>query len=162
MKSWPQRPREIRNLFNPAFCGLLLVRAIKAYEEQCKQGMPFSLTLLVLPLCLHGKSRETIHAGRLSYLLKIIENHPELVVGFADRTRNLLPYTFEALGFLTQLGSIRVFPEGTIGTLPKCVKATISGGDESKSCQGAARLLGKKLAMVGDRVTIYTSFGIRP
>ena len=50
MKRWDQRPVEIRNLFNPAFCGLVLSRALHGYEDADARGMPFSLTLLVLPL----------------------------------------------------------------------------------------------------------------
>ena len=60
MKRWDQRPFEIRNLFNPAFCGLVLFRALHGYEEEDARGMPFSLSLLVLPLCLHKDSREVI------------------------------------------------------------------------------------------------------
>lgn len=51
MKQWDQRPFEIRNLFNPAFCGVVLFRAMQSYEEENSQGMPFSRSL-VLPLCL--------------------------------------------------------------------------------------------------------------
>ena len=52
MKRWDQRPFEVKNLFNPAFCGLVLFRALQGYEEENPDGMPFSLALLVLPLCL--------------------------------------------------------------------------------------------------------------
>jgi hypothetical protein len=162
MKPWTQRPREVRNLFNPAFCGVVLIRGIKAYEEERGQGMPFSLALLLLPLCLQKESREIVRAGTRSYLLKIVEDNPHIVVAMATRTRSLLPYTFEALGFLMHLGSIKVTTDGWITTTPSCVRSTPSGSDESKECQSAARILGKKFATVGDRVTIYTSFGIRP
>jgi hypothetical protein len=70
MKRWDLRPVEIRNLFNPAFCGLVLMRALCGYEEEDERGMHFSLALLVLPLCLHKRSREILHAGNRSYLLK--------------------------------------------------------------------------------------------
>jgi hypothetical protein len=53
MKPWNQRPFEVRNLFNPAFCGMVLFRALHGFEEEDPAGMPFSLSLLVLPLCLH-------------------------------------------------------------------------------------------------------------
>ena len=69
MKRWDQRPFEIRNLFNPAFCGLILFRALHGYEEEDSRGMPFSLSLLVLPLCLHKESREVIAGSPRSYLL---------------------------------------------------------------------------------------------
>ena len=67
MKRWDQRPFEIRNLFNPAFCGLVLFRALHGYEEQDARGMPFSLSLLVLPLCLHKDSREVFASSPRSY-----------------------------------------------------------------------------------------------
>jgi hypothetical protein len=73
MKRWDQRPFEVKNLFNPAFCGLVLFRALQGYEEENQDGMPFSLALLVLPLCLQKHSREVIANNSRSYLLKIIE-----------------------------------------------------------------------------------------
>lgn len=60
MKRWDQRPFEVKNLFNPAFCGLVLFRALQGYEEENPDGMPLSLALLVLPLCLQKDSREVI------------------------------------------------------------------------------------------------------
>ena len=85
MRRWDQRPFEIRNLFNPAFCGLVLFRALQGYEEEDSRGMPFSLSLLVLPLCLHKDSREVIAVSTRSYLLKVMEKNPKVQVGFADR-----------------------------------------------------------------------------
>ena len=84
MKRWDQRPFEIRNLFNPAFCGLVLFRALHGYEEEDDRGMPFSLSLLVLPLCLHKDSREIIAGSPRSYLLKTAEKNQQIMVGFAD------------------------------------------------------------------------------
>ena len=55
MKTWNLRPPEIRTLFNPAFCGLVLAQGIKGYNQDTKSPIPFSLTLLILPLCLHKK-----------------------------------------------------------------------------------------------------------
>lgn len=36
MKTWDQRPREVRTLFNPAFCGLVLARAIEGFTAEGK------------------------------------------------------------------------------------------------------------------------------
>ena len=85
MKRWDQRPFEIRNLFNPAFCGLVLFRSLNGYEDIDERGMPFSLSLLVLPLCLHKDSRQVIVSNPRSYLLKTTENNQQLMVGFGDR-----------------------------------------------------------------------------
>ncbi|WP_298331466.1 three component ABC system middle component, partial [Asticcacaulis sp.] len=84
MKRWNQRPFEIRTLFNPAFCGLVMFRALLGYEEEDARGMPFSLSLLVLPLCLHKDSREVIANSPRSYLLRTAEKNQQIMVGFAD------------------------------------------------------------------------------
>lgn len=162
MKPWNQRPFEIRNLFNPAFCGLVLFRAMQGYEEEDTRGMPFSLSLLVLPLCLHKDSREVIAGSSRSYLLKITEKNPQIQVGFADRVTSMLPYAFEGFGLLMERGCISVTIDGRLQTVPDKVRKTVTGTDETKSCQRVARIVGKEFARIADRVTVYTTFGIRP
>ncbi len=162
MKRWDQRPFEIRNLFNPAFCGLVLFRAMKGYEEENNHGMPFSLSLLVLPLCLHKDSREVIASSSRSYLLKIIEKNPQVQVGFADRVTAMLPYAFEGFGLLMERGCISVADDGRLLTVPDKVRKTVIGTDESISCQRVARFVGLEFARIADRVTVYTTFGVRP
>lgn len=162
MKRWDQRPFEIRNLFNPAFCGLVLFRAMQGYEEEDARGMPFSLSLLVLPLCLHKDSREVIARSSRSYLLKITEKNPQLQVGFADRVTAMLPYAFEGFGLLMERCCISVAPDGRLKTASDKVKKTVTGTDETKSCQRVAGIVGKEFARIADRVTVYTTFGIRP
>ncbi len=93
--------------------------------------------------------------------MKTVEDNPQILVGLPDRTRSLLPYTFEALGFLMHLSSIIVDDDGGIRPVAKCLAATVKGTEESRDCQMAARSLGKKFSAI-DKVTIYTTFGIRP
>jgi len=162
VKRWDRRPIEIRNLFNPAFCGLVLFRALQGYEEKDTRGMPFSLSLLVLPLCLHKDSREVIAGSPRSYLLKTTERHQQILIGFADRATQMLPYTLEGFGLLMERGCITVAEDGRIQTLPDKVRKTINGTDETISCQRVARIVGKEFARIADRVTVYTTFGIRP
>lgn len=162
MKRWDLRPLEIRNLFNPAFCGLVLFRALNGYEEEDSRGMPFSLSLLVLPLCLHKDSREVIASGSRSYLLKTMEKNQQVMVGFADRVTHMLPYAFEGFGLLMERGCIAVTVDGRIQTVPEKVRKSAKGTDETVSCQKVARIVGRDFARIADRVTVYTTFGIRP
>jgi hypothetical protein len=162
MKRWDQRPLEVRNLFNAGFCGLVLLRGMQGFEEENPDGMPFSLTPLVLPLCLHKATREVIAKSPRSYLLKIIESNPEVLIGFADRTRDMLPFTLEALGIAMQYGCFDVTQDGRLKTTGGRVRRSVTGTSETISCQRVARILGKAFARIADRVTIYTSFGIRP
>lgn len=162
MKRWDQRPLEIRNLFNPAFCGLVLFRALHGYEEEDARGMPFSLSLLVLPLCLHKDSREVIASNPRSYLLKTTEKNQQVMVGFAERITHMLPYAFEGFGLLMDRGCIAIADSGRIQTVPKTVQKTVKGTEETISCQKVARIVGHEFARIADRVTVYTTFGIRP
>lgn len=162
MKHWDERPIEIRNLFNPAFCGLVLFRSFTGYEEEDPKGMPFSLALLVLPLCLHKESRDIFLRANRSYFLKVLSNHPELQVNFGRRAADLLPFTFEALGFLMQLGAFEVDQGGRLKAVATGVRKTLSGTAETVACQRVARFLGKEFARIGDRTTLYTTLGVRP
>jgi hypothetical protein len=162
MKRWDQRPFEVRNLFNPAFCGLLLFRALSGYEEENSDGMPFSLALLVLPLCLQKDARQVIAGNSRGYLLKTVEKNPQMLVGFADRASDMLPFAFEALGVLMERGCFVVSQDGRLKTVPDRVRKSVTGTDESVSCQRIARIVGKEFARIADRVTVYTTFGIRP
>lgn len=162
MKRWDQRPFEIRNLFNPAFCGLVLFRALHGYEEENTQGMPFSLSLLVLPLCLHKESRDVIGRSPRAYLLRIIEDNQQIMVGFAERVTQMLPYAFEGFGLLMDRGCISVATDGRMQTVAKRVRKAIDGTEETIACQKVARIVGREFARVADRVTIYTTFGVRP
>ncbi|MBR7979003.1 three component ABC system middle component [Burkholderia cenocepacia] len=162
MKAWNQRPFEVRNLFNPAFCGLIIFKALRGYEELDETGMPFSLALLVLPLCLHKDSRQTLEKGNRSYLLRVVEKNPKLLIGFATRATDLLPFALEAFGLLAERGVIEVTDSGRIRTIPKLVRKSDTGTAESVSCQRVARFVGKEFARIDDRVTVYTTFGVRP
>lgn len=162
MKRWDQRPFEIKNLFNPAFCGIVLFRALQGFEEEDSDGIPFSLVLLILPLCLQKNSRKVMMENPRKYLLKIIETNPELLVGFANRVTNMLPFTFEALGLLMERGCFIVTQNGRLKTQSTKIRKSIKGTEESISSQRVARFLGKEFARIADRATVYTSFGIRP
>ena len=124
--------------------------------------MPFSLSLLVLPLSLHKDSREVIACNSRSYLLKTAERNQQMMVGFADRVNLMLPYTFEGFGLLMERGCIAIADGGRIQTVPKKVVKTVKGTKESVSCQRVARIVGREFARIADRVTVYTTFGIRP
>lgn len=162
MKRWDQRPFEVRNLFNPAFCGLVLFRALQGYEEEDPDGIPFSLALLVLPLCLHKDSRDVIVASPRSYLLKTVEKNPQLMVGFANRVSDQMPFALEAFGLLMERGCFVVSQDGWLKTVPGKVHKSVTGTSESISCQRVARIIGKEFARIADRVTVYTTLGIRP
>jgi hypothetical protein len=162
MKRWDLRPFETKNLFNPAFCALLLMRALESFETEDPRGIPFSLSLLILPLSLHKDTRDVLAPSSRSYLLKTVETKPQMLIGLPDRITEMLPFTLEALGLAMQMGCFEVSQDGRLKGVPKAVKKRVAGTEESIACQRVAKLLGREFARIGDRVTVYTAFGIRP
>lgn len=140
----------------------MLFRALLGYEEENPDGMPFSLALLVLPLCLQKDARQTIARNSRSYLLKIVEKNPQLLVDFAERTSDMLPFALEAFGLLMERGCFVVSQDGRLKTVSSRVRKSVTGTEESVSCQRVARIVGKEFARIADRVTVYATFGIRP
>lgn len=132
------------------------------FEEEDDRGIPFSLTPLILPICLHKQSREILALSTRSYFLKIISNHPQLLIGFGARAQDMLPFTFEALGLLHYLGSMQVRTDGRLKANLKGVRKSITGSNETQAIQKVAKYLGKEFARIGDRVTIYATMGVRP
>ncbi|MEH2337869.1 three component ABC system middle component [Nostoc sp.] len=166
MQSWEQRPFEYANLLNPAFCSILLRNAIKNYHAQKKQGMPYSLLFLVLPLVLHGSTRNALPKTTVTKLHIWLQRQPEARVGFGDRTSYLVPYTKEALAFGMQTGIVNICDDGKFtyvnGKLKRILAVSWSEDTEPYSCCKKAEFVGRWLAQAGEVSTIYTMWGICP
>ena len=53
-------------------------------------------------------------------------------------------------------------PVAALKTVPDKMRKSVTGTAESVSCQRVARFVGKEFARIADRVTVYTTFGVRP
>lgn len=162
MRDWSSRPFEERNLFNPAFCAVVLAAAIREYERVSGKPMPYSLTLLVLPMCLHQASREEILENKRQSVLRVFALRPDLLVDFAERARALVQYATEAFALLASKDCIKVGDDGSISLIQRRVSPQPLSTDDAERCRAAAVVLGRDFAQINDRVTVYTSLSIRP
>lgn len=166
MQSWEKRPVEYANLLNPAFCSVLLQNAVKGYQTEKKQGMPYPLLFLVLPLVLHSSTRNALPKKIVTKLHIWLQRQPEARVGFGDRTSSLVPYTKEALAFGMQTGIINICDDGKFtwvkGTLKPISAVSWSSDTEPAICCKKAEFVGRWLAQAGEVSTIYTMWGICP
>lgn len=162
MIDWTSRPFEERNLFNPAFCAVVLAAAIREYERVSEEPMPYSLALLVLPMCLHLASREQILENRRLSVLRIFALRADLLVDFAERARAMVQYATEAFALLASKDCIKVGDDGGISLIPRRVSPQPLNTDDAERCRAAAVVLGRDFAQINDRVTVYTSLSIRP
>jgi Family of unknown function (DUF6521) len=164
--SWEERPVEYANLLNPAFCSILLQNAIKGYQKEKEQGMPYALLFLVLPLVLHSSTRNVLPKTTVTKLHIWLQRQPEARVGFSDRASNLVPYTKEALAFGMQTGIINLREDGKFtwvkGKLKAISAVSWSSDTEPAICCKKAEFIGRWLAQAGEVSTIYTMWGICP
>ena len=99
MIPWSKRTPEIANLLNPSFCAILLYSATFEYQKKAKNNsMPFPLLYLVLPIILHKSTRNRVNSR--TNMVVWLQRNPDVLVGFADRTKNLIGFTNEAIEFL--------------------------------------------------------------
>lgn len=165
MKPWSERPAELANLLNPAFGGLILFTAVKSFQEQAGHGMPYPFAALVLPLVLHKPTRESLPRDTRTTLLSWLEGQQSLLPHFAPRVTSVLPYTREAIRFVTARGVLRPATggllevgDGRVGSSPRLA----SHSEEVGACLSRAQFVGRWLAQAGDTTTVYQALGIQP
>lgn len=162
MTRWADRPTEVANLLNPAFCGRLLIEC----AEQYGRPLPFEFAVLVLPIVLHRDTRTKLPRSIATSMQTWIERNPEVRVGFAERVRDLAPFTREALRFSLAHAQLRFRPEA--GAFEPEQRGSrrgrrAKGPDtaEVRDCLVAAGLIGRWFA-VSTPSAIYSLWGIRP
>lgn len=163
MLPWENRPIEVANLLNPAFCSILLRDSVETFQIENGQGMSYPLSFFILPLVLHKPTREALPRTTRTKLHTWLQEKPEVRIGFVERARQLVPYSKEAIIFGLQTGIIKVNENGNLTPSSKRLKK-LSWVDEVEPsiCRKKAQFLGRWLARAGNVPTILTIWGIRP
>lgn len=156
------RTHEVAFLFNPAFCGRIIYATIKTYNEKAKRAFPFPLVFLILPLVLHRETRNNINSR--TQLLLWVQKYPQLLIGFPQRARELVPITNEAVEFLLQTGKIYLTPSGELEVSPgtRALSKTKFVDDEIIECIKKGEHVAKWFATAGKTETIYIELGVKP
>jgi len=163
---WDQRPREEANLFNPAFCAVVLSEFVKEFQKAKGSACPYALLFCVLPLSLHGKTRRVLPSTTLTSLYSWRERNPEVLVGFAERARSLRPVVQEALRFALHRTALAFADDGgvVLGARPLSVGKKFEDRitEDARDCVNTARMLGRWLAKAGTTSTIMAAWGVKP
>lgn len=159
MQVWSKRVVEEANLFNPAFCAVLLAKAAEEFTKKTQQPLPFAVAFLVLPVVLHHGTRTTLPSSTITSLLPWIQDHREQLVNFAGRVR-------EAVLFGTQNETLAVTDSGGVAVGARRQSATERRTGlftaEARECVERAGFLGRWFAAAGTPATIYSAWGIAP
>jgi hypothetical protein len=166
MLAWQQRPDEEAHLFNPAFCCFLITKSVEDFAKQTKHGLVLPLAFLVLPVVLHKDTRHALPGKTTTQMLAWIQDHPERLIGFAERSQRMRLITKEALMFGLAHGFLAIGTDATLVVGPKRVSTTnevfAQSTDEVRECLDRARFFGRWLAGAGTPGTIMASWGVAP
>lgn len=163
---WEERPQDVANLLNPAFAGLLLHRAAIGYEKEAETGMPFELMFLVLPFVLHEPTRRRLPAKVTTQLTTWLQDERDVLLGFADRATDLVPYTQEGILYVTNHSMLILSDDGRFrvgsGKFKPGIGNLTDASDEVQHCYKMSLAVGRWLALSGSSTTMFALLGIKP
>lgn len=163
---WDERPQEVANLLNPAFDGFLLYQAIVGFQQETEEGMPFELVFLVLPFVLHEQTRSRLPSKVTTHLATWLQDERDVLLGFGERVTGLVPYTQEAVRFLTDHSLVTLKENGRFLAGPDSYKRGVGpyskSSEEIRRCVRTATSVGRWLALSGNSTTIFALLGIQP
>jgi hypothetical protein len=166
MLAWEKRAVEEANLFNPAFCGALIVKTVEDFAKKENRGLDFALSFLVLPIVLHHGTRQALPGSTLTSLLPWLQENRQQLVDFPDRVRRLKSITQESIMFSMGQDVLAIAPDGSLNAGRKKIPITDRSMEtfttEARECVERARFLGRWLAGAGTTATIMAGWGVAP
>lgn len=162
---WNDRSVEDQTLFNPVFCALLLRAASRGYQESnTSRALPLAHAFLVLPIVLNAPVRRALPSLK-TRMTSWVTTHPEFSAEFADRCRELVDTTREAIQFGCTQEWLAVAGDGLRpGTHRFKPDPPRLGTDtmETKDCYEAARFVGRWIPKDDRQSTILSMLGVAP
>lgn len=165
MKPWADRPTELAYLYNPGYCGWLLREAVDGYVAEKPAGMPLAVAFLILPVVLHKPTRDLLPRDTRTVLQSWLQRHPEARVNVAERTRELAPFTREALLFLATRGHLAFADDGSLTTAGKLKQgkgALMERSGDLKEAIQRAKFIGRWFALAGTAASVFQAWGVCP
>lgn len=153
---------EAASLFNPAFCAVLLNRAVREYEKKSDLAFPLTYAFLILPSALHTQTRKHLPSRVSVSMWPWIRSHPDIMLDFAERARNLQPFISDAIKFGLQYGVLTSgqwsLYSGKLERRPRSFLPTTDWQD----CLYAAEFLGRWFGSSEmDELTMMTLWGVK-
>lgn len=162
MKPWSNRSDIEAALFNPAFCGELILRAVTAYNRGAKHGkFPYALSYLILPFLLNADLYRALPSTKRTKLMTWLYEHRHLAPVIANKAKGLKEYTNEAIILYLNMELLQINDQIELetGTLKMARKRNFHREEVEKILK-RAEFLGSWLSEGGDVVTIYSLTGI--
>lgn len=146
------RLSEFRLVQNEAFGATVLWTTVAEYflTKRKEGGMPLPLSMLVLPLCYHSKTAESISScNPSSGIYMALSRDRTIPAGLQDRMVDMADQTFDAIRVGANVGLISIDRTDTsIELIPKRISKPNElrfDHDQTKNIERAAKRLGRWL-----------------
>ncbi|WP_288404608.1 three component ABC system middle component [uncultured Acinetobacter sp.] len=150
-------PFDLRILFNPPYCGLVILNFINYYTLKTREDFPASLIFLILPLTLNNQILDIFSKNPKKNLYQLIENNTDIFYKFPSIIDNYIDITNEALFFLTESKSL-IVDRNSILIDKKNIKLSASNDYiDLKSIKSVANTLAK----INDLQSIFITLGVK-
>ena len=157
MTPWPERPRILATMLNPALLAAVQSAAARDYEREAGHPMPWPVAFLVAPLVLHRPTREVLPRKTNTHLSTWVSRNPLLRAGFPKRAGELAPFVREGLRFGLRHGVLTIAEGGLRGTM----RSDAAEGELAELVKSAA-LAGRWIAKTDHPPTTFALFGVAP
>lgn len=163
MTRWDRRAPEIANLLSPSFCALILYSTIFEYQKKTKDGLPFPLLYLILPMVLHKSTRDRINSR--TNMVVWLQRNPDVLVGFYERAKSLVSFTNEAIEFLLFqetciINNGKAFITKTVSK--SHISQYVTSDEEIKDCIQKSENVGRWFFKMHAPENIYAAWGVKP
>lgn len=166
MRPWEERSIEEANLLNPAFLTIISYQCIKGYNEIAGKNAPYVLPFLVTSLVLHKNTRESFPRSISTQFSTWATQTKgtQAKMGYADRTRSIVPCVKEALVFGV-VNKLLIISNGYFRTDKKIIVPSHPDNEttpEVVDCFKKAYFCGRWLAQAGKIETVMALLGVKP
>lgn len=159
----PRRiPADAAALFNPAYCAAILHRVSSGYQAIVGTGLPYALAFIALPVILHPASAECLPSSSKTRLHNWLLGNPEVLIGFAERSRSVAPFVRKAVEFGLQARVLQFMEPDLLAPLTANHVGKWEKRPYNVMTAKKAIVLGKILSQIREAPTVFTLFGIRP
>lgn len=162
MKPWNKRSDIEASLFNPAFCGELILRAVISYNKTAKQGkFPYALAYLILPFLMSAEVTKALPSTRRTNFITWLFSNRHLAPLIANKAKEFKDYTNEAMLFDLSMHLLQIEKQAELSKGTNRLARKRNFHREEVECMiKKADLVGSWLSNAGDVVTIYSLIGI--
>ncbi|MFK0202061.1 three component ABC system middle component [Streptomyces lavendulae] len=154
--------REERALYNPAFTGLLCIRAVQGHDKAYATPCPLPVAVAASIMALQPAIRDALPATTGTGLMGWLEANDHVRIEMSRNATTLAAVVKPGLLFALQSRAIHCTDVG-LSPVPRAVSKTIGEGtQQTRAIQQAALMLGRWLPSTGSLGTVLTLLGVQP